>query len=366
MNSLALFCRSPQPPLSLSAASHALRRVRPLFSTTVRSFSSDPTATADAPKTALILGSSGCLGSALVSHLSSRSSKSTSQRGGDITVIGADCVEPSSEQLDNHLLDAFIPLPHPSTNPTLAKTTRELCLGLKELDDLSGSPGRWYDGPSGPESGLTLDAVICASGGWEGDPPTASGKVDDPTDSWMEKLIEADADAHGDGVERMLRMNLYPVLAAGRAMDLYMGEQGLFVAIGAAAALAPCPAMYAYGLSKSAVHHYIQTLGASSGPKTGLGHKSQRKKATVELRRSKAYLDDMTALAILPSMIDTPNNRKFADKDADFDNWTKPEDIAKEIGEWLEKPYLRPNSGALIKVFPDSKRGEGAVFKLAR
>ena len=227
MNSLgALICRSPQPPLSLAAASHALRRVRPLFTTTVRSLSSDPTAAADAPKTALILGSSGCLGSALVSHLSSRS-KSTSQRS-DITVIGADCVEPSSEQLDNHLLDAFIPLPHPSTNPTLAETTRELCLGLKELDDLSGSPGRWYDGSSGPDSGLTLDAIICASGGWEGDPPSASGKVDDPTDSWMEKLIEADADAHGDGVERMLRMNLYPVLAAGRAMDLYMGGQGGF------------------------------------------------------------------------------------------------------------------------------------------
>ena len=86
----------------------------------------------------------------------------------------------------------------------------------------------------------------------------------------------------------------------------------------------------------------------------------------MELRRSKAYLDDMTALAILPSMIDTPNNRKFADKDADFDNWTKPKDIAKEIGEWLEKPYLRPNSGALIKVFPDRKKGEGAVFNLAR
>lgn len=218
----ALAGRSPlvlsRSLLPARSSHYNLRRPLALCYSSLRSFSaaSDPPTTTN--KTALILGSSGCLGSALVSHLS----RSTPA----ITVIGADCVQPPSNQLDDDLLDAFIPLPHPSTNPSLAKMSRELCLGLKELDDISGSPGRWYDGDGGADSGLSLDAIICASGGWEGDPPSASGKVDDPTDCWETKMIEADAEAHGDGTERMLRMNLYPVLSAGRAMDLYMGGQG--------------------------------------------------------------------------------------------------------------------------------------------
>ena len=241
--------------------------------------------------------------------------------------------------------------------------TTELLLGLKELDELS-------KGDSGSnEGGLKHDAIICASGGWEGDPPTVNVdaiKADlDPTDDMEERIMIADAKEHGDTVERMMRMNLYPVLAAGRAMDRYMASQGLFVAIGAAAALAPTPSMYAYGASKAAVHHYVQTLGASSGPKTGVGHKALRQKASVALRRDREYLDDLTALAVLPSMIDTPNNRRFAEPGADFDTWTKPEAIAKEIGAWLAKPYLRPNSGALIKV-QSGKKGSDAVFNLVR
>lgn len=312
------------------------------------------------PKTALILGSSGCLGSTLVSTLSRTFGKDR------INIIGSDCVQPPNSQMEADQLDAFLPLPHPSTDPSLGKMTTELLLGLKELDELSSNNDSGGDDADG---GLKLDAIICASGGWEGDPPTVN--VDalkselDPTDSMEEKMLIADARAHGDAVERMMKMNLYPVLAAGRAMDRYMASQGLFVAFGAAAALAPTPSMYGYGAAKAAVHHYIQTLGASSGPKTGVGHKAQRQKASVALRRDREYLDDLTALAILPSMLDTPNNRRFAEPDADFDTWTKPEVIAKEVATWLGKPYLRPNSGALIKV-QSGKKGGDAVFNLVR
>ncbi len=307
------------------------------------------------PKTALVLGSSGCLGSTLVGTLSRTFGK------GGISIIGSDCVQPPDSQMEADQLDAFLPLPHPSTDPSLGKMTTELLLGLKELDGLSRG-----DSDSDEGGGLKLDTIICASGGWEGDPPTVNvDDLDNPTDDMEERIMIADAKEHGDTVERMMRMNLYPVLAAGRAMDRYMASQGLFVAIGAAAALAPTPSMYAYGASKAAVHHYVQTLGASSGPKNGVGHKALRQKASVALRRDREYLDDLTALAVLPSMIDTPNNRRFAEPDADFDTWTKPEAIAREIGAWLAKPYLRPNSGALIKV-QSGKKGGDAVFNLVR
>jgi NAD(P)-dependent dehydrogenase (short-subunit alcohol dehydrogenase family) len=313
------------------------------------------------PKTALVLGSSGCLGSTVVGTLSR-----TFGRGG-ISIIGSDCVRPDLEaDADQQLLDAFLPLPNPSTDPSCGKMATELLLGLKELDDLSRSSG---GGGSDADGGLKLDAIICASGGWEGDPPTVDVdalKSDlDPNDSLEERMLIADAMAHGDAAERMVRMNLYPILAAGRAMDRYMAPQGLFVAIGAAAALAPTPSMYAYGAAKAAVHHYVQTLGASSGPGTGVGHKAQRKKASIELRRDREYLDNLTALAVLPSVIDTPTNRRFAEPGADVDAWTKPEAIAEEIAKWLDRPYLRPNSGALIKV-QSGKKGGDAVFNLVR
>ena len=312
-------------------------------------------------KTALILGSSGCLGSALVSTLSRTFGKDR------INIIGSDCVQPPNSQMEADQLDAFLPLPHPSTDPSLGKMTTELLLGLKELDELSSNNNS--GGNEDTDGGLRLDAIICASGGWEGDPPTVNAEALkselDPTDSMEEKMLIADARAHGDAVERMMKMNLYPVLAAGRAMDRYMASQGLFVALGAAAALAPTPSMYGYGAAKAAVHHYIQTLGASSGPKTGVGHKAQRQMASVALRRDREYLDDLTALAILPSMLDTPTNRRFAEPDADFETWTKPEVIAKEVATWLGKPYLRPNSGALIKV-QSGKKGGDAVFNLVR
>ena len=342
-------------PSSIYRPAHVAATTHRLYSSTYDDDDDEDGPSRRRPKTALILGSSGCLGSALVGTLSRTFGKD------EISIIGSDCVQPPDSQMEADQLDAFLPLPHPSTDPSLGKMTTELLLGLKELDELSKG------GSDSSESGLKLDAIICASGGWEGDPPTVDAiKADlDPTDDMEEKLMIADAKEHGDTVERMMRMNLYPVLAAGRAMDRYMASQGLFVAIGAAAALAPTPSMYAYGASKAAVHHYVQTLGASSGPKTGVGHKALRQKASVALRRDREYLDDLTALAVLPSMIDTPNNRRFAEPGADFDTWTKPEAIAKEIGAWLAKPYLRPNSGALIKV-QSGKKGSDAVFNLVR
>ena len=82
-------------------------------------------------------------------------------------------------QDDHDLLDAFLPLPHPTTEAGLAQTATDLVLGLREIDEMSGQAGRWHDGGTrgaGGTGGLVLDAVICASGGWEGDPPPRRGR----------------------------------------------------------------------------------------------------------------------------------------------------------------------------------------------
>ena len=135
---------------------------------------------------------------------------------------------------------------------------------------------------------------------------------------------------------------------------------GLFVAIGSAPALASTPGMLAYGLSKAGTHHFIQTLGETTGK--ALTTKSKRQKAR-RLRKDSQYLDTLSVISILPTTLDTPNNRK-AMPDANFDDWTKPLDIAKELGFWIETPQLRPHSGSLVKVHP--AKGEGAVFTIVR
>mmetsp|Transcript_19202 Transcript_19202/g.27933 ORF Transcript_19202/g.27933 Transcript_19202/m.27933 type:complete len:360 (-) Transcript_19202:375-1454(-) len=272
-------------------------------------------------KTALILGSSGILGKTIVQHLS---------HDLQMTIIGADVIDPVKKK-DIDALDAFIPLQHTSNATEL---TKSLSLGMRNIND-------------GKEKVVMVDAIICASGGWEGD----------PTSSYLPgRLLEEDgitpemaAEEWGKVLDKMLQMNLHPVLAAGNVASTHMANQGLFVAFGATAALMPTPGMAAYGAAKAATHQYIQTLGAMTG--LGIGHNKIRKDAK-KFRRGKPYLDDMTAVAILPTMLDTPTNRKFATRKDDFNAWTKPIDIAEEIGKWVVEPYLRPSSGSLIKVYP--------------
>jgi len=122
--------------------------------------------------------------------------------------------------------------------------------------------------------------------------------------------------------------------------------QGLFVVIGATAALSSTPGMLGYGLSKVSSHHLVQTMGASTG--LALQTKTERKVGR-QFRQHAENLDSMTCIGVLPTTIDTPSNRQF-NPDADYTAWTKPLDIATKVGEWAEKPQLRPHSGALVKV----------------
>jgi len=129
--------------------------------------------------------------------------------------------------------------------------------------------------------------------------------------------------------------------------------------MGATAALQPTPGMIGYGVSKSAAHHFVQTLGATTG--LAVSSKSLRKEGR-KARRHYESLDSLSVVGILPTILDTPTNRA-AMPDSDFEEWTKPLDIAKEIGTWVSTPPLRPHSGSLVKVFTSA---EGTHFQLVR
>jgi NAD(P)-dependent dehydrogenase (short-subunit alcohol dehydrogenase family) len=148
-------------------------------------------------KVALVLGSSGCLGSAVVRHLS---------KNLNMQVIGADVVglpEDSSSSLD-----AFIELPTFSQPAAVADVTTALVGGLA---------GILYNERE-------IDAIICACGGWMGDPPLP--KPDDTDDDFMKGAQE-----YGNTINKMLEMNLYPVLAAGYAANRFMADEGKFIQI---------------------------------------------------------------------------------------------------------------------------------------
>eukprot|EP00978_Attheya_sp_CCMP212_P013062 scaffold32620_cov55-Attheya_sp.AAC.1 len=290
-------------------------------------------------KTALVVGSSGVLGSTVARYLSTKLKMS---------VIGADLLElPNISDWD---LDGFVPLPHYSTRPSIG-----------DLNKLLTSGTGYCLQENGPENGGDgsgkLDLIVVASGGWEGDPPSQSATA-------SPKEIERGAEECGATVEKMLAMNLHPVVASGYVASRFMAENGLFVVIGATPALSPSPGMMGYGMAKVSAHHYVQSMGAASG--MGISRPKQRKEARkLRIKKSDEYLDTLTAIGILPTTIDTPNNRDTM-KNANFDDWTKPIDIATEIGTWMEQPYLRPHSGSLIKVFPSKGDTGGATFQLVR
>lgn len=328
------------------------------------------------PKTALVVGSSGSLGRSVTKHLS---------KDLGIRVIGADVVEPQKKD-ESYLSGGFVELPSIPTSETttgpasLPDLTMALADGLYQLLERDGN-----------QKG-ELDAVICVAGAWEGDPdplPLLSldenddADADDDEENSRRLWMAEGAHIYAKNIESMMGKNLYPVLAAGYASQHYMtagagagsaqdeygelisdeNDGGLFVAIGATVALGGTPGMMGYGLSKVATHHFVQTLGETSGK--GVTHKSKRKTARkLRLDYPSKYLNKLSVIGILPTTIDTPANRE-AMPNANFSEWTKSFDIAKEIGQWLQKPALRPHSGSLIKVHPKTN-GTGAEFRLAR
>jgi len=119
-------------------------------------------------------------------------------------LIGADVLSMPENSRTTTNLDSFIRLPTYDHPAALADVTASMVQGLSEvLND-------------GEEE---LDAIICANGGWMGDP-----KLPSPNDGDEEFM--AGVQEYGNAINRMLEMNLFPVLAAGYAANRFMADDG--------------------------------------------------------------------------------------------------------------------------------------------
>lgn len=126
--------------------------------------------------------------------------------------------------------------------------------------------------------------------------------------------------------DRMFALNLTTALNASRAAlpHLKVSADGRIINVGSAAALKAGAGMGAYAASKSAVHSLTQALAE-------------------ELKTT-----SVTVNAVLPSVLDTPANRKDM-PDADPTRWVAPADLA-EVMLFLASPDSRAITGALVPV----------------
>src|SRR5580693_3512150 len=150
-----------------------------------------------------------------------------------------------------------------------------------------------------------IDALINIAGGFQWD-TIADGKLD----SW----------------DRMYAMNVKTALNACKAALPYLLESGAgrIINVGAQSALHAASGMGPYAASKSAVHRLTESLAD-------------------ELK-----LKGVTVNAVLPSIIDTPMNRRDMPKE-DFSRWVAPADLATVI-LFLASDEASAVTGALIPV----------------
>jgi NAD(P)-dependent dehydrogenase (short-subunit alcohol dehydrogenase family) len=137
---------------------------------------------------------------------------------------------------------------------------------------------------------------------------------------------ETIADGKADGWDRMYAMNLKTTLNACKAALPYLLESGAgrIVNVGAGSAVHAASGMGPYAASKSAVHRLTESLAD-------------------ELK-----LQGVTVNAVLPSIIDTPLNRRDM-PNADFSRWVAPADLAAVI-LFLASDDAKAVTGALIPV----------------
>jgi NAD(P)-dependent dehydrogenase (short-subunit alcohol dehydrogenase family) len=126
--------------------------------------------------------------------------------------------------------------------------------------------------------------------------------------------------------DQLFAMNLKTALNASKAAipHLLKSGAGRIVNVGAQSALKAAAGMGAYAASKSAIHRLTESLAG-------------------ELKNR-----GVTVNAVLPSVIDTPANRKEM-PEADFSHWVAPADLAAVI-LFLASDEARAVTGALIPV----------------
>src|SRR5579871_50724 len=126
--------------------------------------------------------------------------------------------------------------------------------------------------------------------------------------------------------ERMYSLNLVTALNACRAALPYLIESGAgrIVNVGAQSAMQAASGFGPYAASKSAVHRLTEALAS-------------------ELKQK-----GVTVNAVLPSIIDTPGNRRDMPQ-ADVDRWVAPADLAA-VMLFLASDEAKAVTGALIPV----------------
>lgn len=132
------------------------------------------------------------------------------------------------------------------------------------------------------------------------------------------------AEGSPETFDLLYRINLRTAVAASKAALAHLPDGGRIVNIGAASALKAGAGVGAYTASKSGVMRFTESLAE-------------------ELKAR-----GITVNAVLPSIIDTPPNRKDMPK-ADFGKWVTPQQLASLI-VFLLSDQASAITGALIPV----------------
>ena len=137
------------------------------------------------------------------------------------------------------------------------------------------------------------------------------------------------ADATGNEIKTMFAINFETAYYVTRPVYNHMFERGKgrIVLVGARPALDPAAGKtaVAYALSKSLLFQLAEILNTDAKGK------------------------DVVANVVVPSTIDTPNNRKWM-PNADFDSWVKPEQLA-EIFHFICSDAAAPLRNPVWKVY---------------
>jgi NAD(P)-dependent dehydrogenase (short-subunit alcohol dehydrogenase family) len=188
------------------------------------------------------------------------------------------------------------------TATPVASTTEDLVLGGVDLTDHDAAQGAMHEVVS--RFGA-IDALLNIAGAFR----------------WTTVAESTPADW-----ERLFRINVQTAVNATRAALAPLKESpaGRVVNVGAGAAERAAAGMGPYAAAKAGVHRFTESLAD-------------------ELKSNR-----VTVNAVLPSIIDTPQNRADMPQ-ADFATWVQPIDLAK-VMLFLASDDARAINGALIRV----------------
>ena len=198
----------------------------------------------------------------------------------------------------------------------------------------SGARVAAIDRADAPPAGVDLGAAERFGGVDLSDTAQAQSAIDAATKALggLDALVniagtfrwETLADGSPETFDLLYRINLRTAVAASKAALAHLPDGGRIVNIGAASAFKGNAGVAAYAASKSGVMRFTESLAE-------------------ELKER-----GITVNAVLPSIIDTPPNRKDMPK-ANFDKWVKPAQLADVI-VFLLSDQASAITGALIPV----------------